>query len=1061
MKKFLVFLMSIVIIVSFGLVTYYFLRNDEIINFKNYEIYCNVGDTISIADLGKNVKKASYKTKYNYNAGDETVVSSVTFDDKKGYYVAKKGGDFEVVISTTNKNFAKFKFVFHIGDGSDENPYFVRNEQDLVKIGRAYSLSSKYELLNDVMLSTSFQPIGFDAIQNEWTGFNGFFEGNNHTIVGSNFAYETENAGLFASLNGATVRNLTLKNFDISGSYSNAGVLAGSANNAVVNNVRVKNSKINNAKIEGVTAGLIGSVSNGSNVSTCAVEEISLTAGSEETPVVATVAGLIGSLNQSTVSACFSTGKIVVADTSSKVAGFIGNMVVSSTVGSVQQSYANVESENANYAGFISNISTAGNMDNANYLKFLVGNYSVASNGVAVKEKPDLIKKLYSEENLVYGVKNFASTDEMKSNCKFVFYATNSQKVYWDKVVWKIVEANLPVLYSTNVAPSAVSSEYYLADNDSKHGYDTASFLAFIAECRANGGIKNQNYTLHSDIDLTDVDWTSLDIENSIFDGNGFKIINLNLKNTNGNNLALFNKVTNSTIKNVTFENVKFTTNANQASVVATSVEGTSSTLTDITVNFANEITNIFTSFAGIVNSLAGKIENCKVQNLTINENAKIDEVAGVANTINAGARLENNEVTANLKAEKSIAGVANTNSGSILNTNAKITVDYYSNVNTNSALTVAGLVDTNNAESSVQNAIVDVNFKINKTTNEIWTVGAVYMNNGSISVVTVKGEGIELPSTSASSAIVAGLVGLNNGSLTSSKCTATKIGTFTAGKNHMVAGIAFSNSSEKSKIEQCVVTSNVEGNIVAGAVVKMQNAQAKMDQVLIGAYDFESKTLTQNKIAGDRYVAGVVVDLRNGNVSNVQASSLIEGKANSTVSSLIVLLFPNGATFKTATIDSTFTGFGSFYSETWFNFRNATASQKQELGYETTGNDDMSFNLLSQDNFAGSMQSVIINSTSASREDKTYTTSTFQYGMFFPVWWPTYENSENSSYFKLVNSEEFKLASTFKGNIVMTAKTGVFNLSTATFTKKCTFNFETVWAEADTGIALSFVDNI
>lgn len=1061
MKKFLVFLMSIVVIVSFGLVTYYFLRNDEVINFKNNEIYCNVGDTISIADLGKSVKKASHKTKYNYNAGDETVVSSVTFDDKKGYYVAKKGGDFEVVISTTNKKFAKFKFVFHIGDGSEENPYFVRNEQDLVKIGSVYSLSSKYEMLNDVMLSTSFQPIGFDTTQNTWTGFNGFFEGNNHAIVGSNFAYETENAGLFASLNGATVRNLTLKNFDITGSYTNAGVLAGSANNAVVNNVRVKNSKINNAKIEGVTAGLIGSVSNGSNVSTCAVEEISLTAGSEENPVVATVAGLIGSLNQSTVRACFSTGKIVVADASSKVAGFIGNMVVSSTAGSVQQSYANVDSENANYAGFINTISTTGNMDDANYLKFLVGNYSVASNGVAVKVKPELIKKLYSEENLVYGVKNFTSADEMKSDCKFVFYATNSQKVYWDTFVWKIVETNLPVLYSTNLTPSAVSSEYYLADNDAQHVYDTSTFLKFIAECRAKGGIKNQNYTLHSDIDLTNVDWTAIDIENSIFDGNGFKIINLNLKNPSNENLAFFNKVTNSTIKNVTFENAKLTIDARQAAVVATSVEGETSKLSNINVSFANDIVNSYICFAGIVNSLAGTIENCKVQGLTIGESAWIDQIAGVASTINAGARLENNDVTANLKAIMTIAGVATINSGSILNTNVKITVDYASSVSIYNSLTVAGLVNTNNLEGSVQNATVDVNFKINKTVDEIWTAGAVYLNNGSVSGVTVKGAGIELPSTSTDSAIVAGLVGLNNGSLTSSKCTATQIGTFTAGKNHMVAGIAFSNSNEKSKIEKCVVTSNLEGNIVAGAVVKMQNAQAKMDQVLIGAYDFESKTLTQNKIAGDRYVAGVVVDLRNGDVSNVQASSLIEGKANSTVSSLIVLLFPNGATFKTATIDSTFTGFGSFYSETWINFRNATASQKQELGYETTGNDDMSFNLLSQDNFAGSMQSVIINSDSATREDKTYETSTFQYGMFFPVWWPTYEDSENSSYFKMVNSEEFKLASTFKGNIVMTAKTGVFNLGTATYTKKCTFNFETVWVEADTGIALSFVDNI
>ena len=60
-----------------------------------------------------------------------------------------------------------------------------------------------------------------------------------------------------------------------------------------------------------------------------------------------------------------------------------------------------------------------------------------------------------------------------------------------------------------------------------------------------------------------------------------------------------------------------------------------------------------------------------------------------------------------------------------------------------------------------------------------------------------------------------------------------------------------------------------------------------------------------------------------------------------------------------------------------------------------------------------------------------------------------------------MVNDQEFKLASTFKGDIFMTADKGFFNIGTATFTKKCTFNFETVWAEADTGIALSFVDNI
>ena len=131
MKKFLVFLISIVVVVSFGLVTYYFLRNDEVINFKTTEIYCNVGDIVTINDLGKTVKKQSNKTKYNYNAAGDDVVSAIKYNDGKGYYVAQKGGDYEVVISTTNKKFKEFKFTVHIGDGSESNPYFVKDEQSL------------------------------------------------------------------------------------------------------------------------------------------------------------------------------------------------------------------------------------------------------------------------------------------------------------------------------------------------------------------------------------------------------------------------------------------------------------------------------------------------------------------------------------------------------------------------------------------------------------------------------------------------------------------------------------------------------------------------------------------------------------------------------------------------------------------------------------------------------------------------------------------------------------------------------------------------------------------
>ena len=57
MKKFLVFLVSIVVVVCLGLTTYYFMRNDEVINFSTKEIYANVGDIISLDDLGYGVTK--------------------------------------------------------------------------------------------------------------------------------------------------------------------------------------------------------------------------------------------------------------------------------------------------------------------------------------------------------------------------------------------------------------------------------------------------------------------------------------------------------------------------------------------------------------------------------------------------------------------------------------------------------------------------------------------------------------------------------------------------------------------------------------------------------------------------------------------------------------------------------------------------------------------------------------------------------------------------------------------------------------------------------------------
>ena len=1067
MKKFLVFLISIVVVVSFGLVTYYFLRNDEVINFKTTEIYCNVGDIVTINDLGKTVKKQSNKTKYNYNAAGDDVVSAIKYNDGKGYYVAQKGGDYEVVISTTNKKFKEFKFTVHIGDGSESNPYFVKDEQSLNKIGNVYSLSSNYVLTADVLLSNDFKPIGYDAETSSWLGFSGVFNGNNHTITGSTYNFETENAGLFYSLNGASIKNLTLKSFKISGDYSTVGVLAGSANNSAVSNVAVDNSTITNTQVNGIAGGLIGTVvGNASSITTCSVNNIELLSPDTVSATV-TFGGFVGKLNQGSIRGCLSTGNINVANDASKVAGFVGEMVISSSYGTIQQSYSVVSCEMVNYAGFVHTISSTGDLTGVNYLKYLIGNYAVVGAHDAVKEKPAIITTLYDETKGVYGIKTYNEAVDMKTASSYVYYAVEGQKEMWDSFIWKIIPGNLPTLYTTNLTPSAVSSEYFLMDNDKHFGIDTNSFIDFVNTCRTTDGkIKDKYFVLNSDIDLAEIDWKAIDIENSIIDGKGNTIKNVKLKNVNNGSLSFFGTVNNSTIKNIVFENVSFEADAENASVVANVVKATDSStgasnIEGIEISFNNEIAKQFTNFASIANQVVdgSAIKNCTISNLTINADTKINNVASVVNTIGKDSRVVKANINASLKAQSSVAGVANTNNGSVLDTTANISINH---TNENSIATIAGLVGVNKGEISKANLTLSVN--VEKSADNTKVAGVTTVNSGNVSDVALLGSGISASNNSSEYLYIAGFACENNGKISSSKCEVEKLGTYNADKRHYVAGIAVENSGNNSVINQVVVTSEINGNTVAGAVVKMNNASAKIEQIVIGAYNFADGTMNQNLIKGDRFVAGVVLDLRNGSVANVQTNSQIYGTKNSTVSSFVALIFPNGASFKKATINSSFNGYGKFYSECWQDFRNASSEIKAELNYQTTGNSDRSFDILDYDASAGSFQSVIINETAANKYNKQYQTATFiSEGVFFGAYqWPSYEDTDRSSFFKFVGEADFKKVSTYKGSVTMTTPKGLFNWGRATFTKQCQFDFDSDWTEvANNGIALTFLLNM
>ncbi|MBO5954940.1 MAG: hypothetical protein J6Q13_03130, partial [Clostridia bacterium] len=378
MKKFLIFLVSIIVLVCVGMTTYYFLRNDETINFKTKEIYCNAGDIITLKELGFEHKKADKDTTINYNAGGDAVTSMVNYNAEKGYYVVgDQGGDVTLLIKTSNKKFAEFKVNVHIGNGSESHPYYIDDEATLSKIGTLYGLDKSFELQNDVLVSNSFKTIGYNAPAEVWTGFEGSFNGNGYSISGLKVsALDSNHAGLFSVITEtATVKNLIVKNASVEGEFDSVGVFAGEIY-GTVSNITVEDCVITSSKA-GANVGSIAGVIKVDELTKCKATGVSISAVENSQ-----VGGFAGKIEESFINACYASKVAVNGDESCAIGGFVGEYIIGTEKGSIQQSYANVTSSNENFAGFIAEINTTEDFDvaNATMLKTLVGNIAV-SNG--------------------------------------------------------------------------------------------------------------------------------------------------------------------------------------------------------------------------------------------------------------------------------------------------------------------------------------------------------------------------------------------------------------------------------------------------------------------------------------------------------------------------------------------------------------------------------------------------------------------------------------------------------------------------------------------------------
>ena len=1056
MKKFLLFLVVIVVAVSLGLTTYYFMRNDETISVDAKEIYCNVGDIITLDEIGITIKKPSKKTTFDYNAGGEKVTSLVKYDEQKGHYNVLSGGETQLIIKTSNSRCPEFRISLHIGDGGEANPYNIEDQEDLEQMGSAYALSgdnAHYAVRKQIVLSNEFKPIGYDYKEKKWVGFSGTFNGNGNEIIGLKQTGDYDKAGLFYSLNDATVTNLVIKNANISGNYTYAGVLTGYTTGTVtLRALAIENSKINTTATDAVVGGLVGLLSGeNSSLSVGYADKVDITLTGEN--VVA--GGLVGELNLATVQATYASNKIT--STNGLVGGLVGKFVIDADNGAILESYSTTTSENADFASFVSTIVSPVDITGMNVLKYLAGNIAVTNGKQIVKTYNDaLFTTFYDDTHQLFFIREFENENALIGNDEYFYYGIHSNNIRnWDNV-WNT--ENLPTLNMTTGSITALT-QAYLKKDVRQISIDKNDLLTYLN----SGTINDAAYQLSGDIDFEGAELPAASLVNSVINGNGYTISNFKIVNGTVEGdykyCGLFSKVENSSIYNLKLENVAVDiANAEGKQVVVGGVAGSLTSgadVSDAVVVYANVETartglNYFGGVVGIVGSNA-QINNGSVETLALN-NARIGYTggvvalnSGVVNNCKVGVKevaTEEGEATqtaVTLSGMNAIGGAVAVNNGSVsgLQLNVEITNSNYNNGANSLAI---GTVVANNY-GPLANVQANAKITVVKTDDNVaLTVGGVVANNsGAVENVTVSGEGVTI-NADVVNAYVGGVVAVNSGSITGARNYLNRLnmaGEY-ANKNICVGGVAYTNNGA---IAEVVTTSDINGNIVAGVVVEQNNSSARIDKVLVGKFNPQTKQISDNSITGDRYVAGVAYRLMQGSVENVQAVSALRGLVNDTRTSLVVLEFPSNASLKNSTINSSLAGYGTFYKDAWVDFTQSGSADH--------------YNIYSMPSAAGAMESVVINTEKA----RSNGINNIQQGVEKVNKWlglvETSSSYQSSSFVKDVNNGEFTNAGSFKGDFSYELE--------HTYTKTLTFNFTDAWndAPANGGVALRFLDSL
>ena len=133
MKRFLMFLVIAIAVVSLGLTIYYFSTDNEVIYIKSSYLVVEKGDPIQAE--GENgllefKNRSEYTTlKYGLQQNVRKDGLNVLEYNEQGYYLAVNGGKSQIVITTNNRSYSKLVIDVLVCDGTEDYPYIITTEE--------------------------------------------------------------------------------------------------------------------------------------------------------------------------------------------------------------------------------------------------------------------------------------------------------------------------------------------------------------------------------------------------------------------------------------------------------------------------------------------------------------------------------------------------------------------------------------------------------------------------------------------------------------------------------------------------------------------------------------------------------------------------------------------------------------------------------------------------------------------------------------------------------------------------------------------------------------------